>query len=61
MIRVKPVSEWDWVVNLTLRFGWTPEQIGELDPDYLENLMARLSAEAAVQARAQARAARSKG
>jgi hypothetical protein len=29
-----------------VRFGWTPEQVGRLDPDYLEELRGRLAADA---------------
>lgn len=39
------IGEWDLEVSLALRFNWTPEQIGRFDPDYLEELIARLSAE----------------
>lgn len=33
-------------VTLALRFGWTPEQIARLDPDYLDELIACLNAKA---------------
>src|SRR4051794_15656674 len=39
------VGDYDNEIALALRFGWTPEQIGRLDPDYLEELIARLQAE----------------
>ncbi len=28
-----------------MKFNWTPQQIGQLDPDYVEELQARLLAE----------------
>ena len=30
---------------MALKFNWTPEQIGRLDPDYVEELQARMLAE----------------
>ena len=41
----RPIGDFDLAVSLAIRFGWTPEQIGRLDPDYVDELLARLSAE----------------
>lgn len=30
---------------MALKFNWTPDEIGRLDPDYVEELQARLLAE----------------
>ena len=30
---------------LAVQFGWTPEEVGRLDPSFVEELMQRISAE----------------
>jgi len=41
-----PVGRWDPYIVLAERYQWTPAEVQALDPDYLEELMARLAAEA---------------
>jgi len=35
----------DFEISLAVRFHWTPEQVGALDPDYVEELRAYLLAD----------------
>lgn len=43
--RGEAVGEHDLEVALAWRFGWTPEQVREMAPDFIEELTARLEAE----------------
>lgn len=36
---------WDLYVILAARFGWTPDEINRMDPDFVDELMAYLHAE----------------
>lgn len=51
----------DNLIALAERYHWTPEQIGDMDPDYTDELLIRLSAEADHQAAEERRSKRSKG
>ena len=39
-------GEFDLYVQMAMRFKWTPEQVNALDPQYLEELLAYLAANA---------------
>lgn len=39
-------GEFDLYVQMAMRFKWTPEQVNDLDPHYLQELLAYLAAEA---------------
>jgi hypothetical protein len=39
------IGDWELCIALAERYHWTPEQIGRLDPDFLEELGARFDAE----------------
>ena len=41
-----PVGDWDLETSLAVRFGWLPKDIGALDPDYVQELLGRLDADA---------------
>lgn len=43
--RGEAVGEHDLEIALAWRFGWTPAQVREMDPNYIEEVMARLEAE----------------
>jgi hypothetical protein len=43
--RGEAVGEHGLEVALAWRFGWTPAQVREMDPNYIEEVMARLEAE----------------
>ena len=40
------VGGYDTYVMLAERYHWTPEQVDRLDPDYIDELLMRMSAEA---------------
>jgi hypothetical protein len=40
------VGGYDVYVMLAERYHWTPEQVDRLDPDYIDELMIRISVEA---------------
>lgn len=39
-------GEFDTEIALALRFNWTPEQVGRMDPDFIDELAEALRAEA---------------
>lgn len=43
-----PAGEWDRFVLLALRLGWSEQEIWQSSPDFLDEITARLNAEAAV-------------
>lgn len=43
------VGGYDAYVMLAERYHWTPEQIDRLDPDYIDELLIRMSVEAEYQ------------
>lgn len=40
-----PAGPYDGLIVLAERYHWTPEQIGRMDPDFVEELAIRLRAE----------------
>lgn len=44
------MGDHDDLIALAERYHWTPDQIGEMDPDYVDGLLIRLAAEADHQA-----------
>lgn len=42
------MGRYDLYVLLAERYHWTPEEVGRLDPDFVEELIAKLEAEAGV-------------
>ena len=44
------MGDHDDLIGLAERYHWTPDQIGDMDPDYVDGLLIRLAAEADHQA-----------
>ena len=44
------MGDYDAEIALAERYHWTPEQIGQMDPDYIGELLTRIRAEADHQA-----------
>jgi len=40
-----PVGQYDVLIVLARRYNWTPAQVAEMDPDYLEELLTMIRAE----------------
>jgi hypothetical protein len=40
-----PVGQFDVLIVLARRYNWTPAQVAEMDPDYLEELLTMIRAE----------------
>lgn len=40
-----PVGQFDVLIVLARRYNWTPVQVAEMDPDYLEELLTVIRAE----------------
>jgi len=43
-------GQYDLYIELTMRFGWTPEQVNSLDIEFLAELLQRIQAESKYQA-----------
>ena len=54
----EPVGEHDVYVSLAERYQWTPDQINDMDPDYIEDLLSRIRADGDVQREKEAQAER---
>ena len=57
----EPVGDYDLFVTLAERYHWTPEQICRMDPDFLEEVTARIRAEAEAEKRKARRKHKHKG
>ena len=40
-----PVGQYDVLIVLARKYNWTPAQVAEMDPDYLEELLTMIRAE----------------
>lgn len=49
-LKARPVGDYDNLIALAERYHWTPDQIGDMDPDYTDELLIRMTAEADHQA-----------
>ncbi len=52
------MGEWDEEVMLAEWYHWTPDQVGRMDPDFIDEIFARKRAEVEHQKRQEARAKR---
>jgi hypothetical protein len=60
-LKERPVGNHDNLIALAERYHWTPDQIGDMDPDYVDELLIRMSAQADQEAVDDKRRKRGKG
>lgn len=41
----QPAGDWDWYIILADRFGWTPQEVDALDPDFIDELDSWMAAD----------------
>ena len=40
-----PVGGYDEYITLAVQYNWTPEQVNRMDPDFINEILTRLTAE----------------